>query len=130
MSSFDKDVRAQQGKCHYCKCNLTARGLSNPTTATVDHYRPKAILGHKDGVDGNETVIACARCNGIKGATPPEVFLRYIELFGIAGLGNHRAYRVFCYRLMAAGLRFKAVETEMLEEFAWMAAVTTRMKAS
>lgn len=107
--------------CHYCNRHLIAamEARFSPDTETVDHYRPKSIRGH---LDPEETVVSCRRCNGMKGSTPPEVFKRYIEIFGHAGLNNGRAYRLFCYRLMIAGLQSERIEQDMRDEFPWMLA--------
>lgn len=107
-----------RNNCHYCDRRVIAfAGSVSPDTATVDHYRPKCVRGYLEPM---KTVVACRRCNSMKGSTPPEVFKRYIEVFGEAGLNNGRAYRLFCYRLMGAGLRYERVEQDMCEEFPWM----------
>ena len=113
--------------CHYCTMRVFPQadgihgpnnGAKFPNTATVDHYYPKCLLKHKQE---EETVICRIRCNDMKSNTPPEVFKKYIELFGKRGLENRRAYRVFCYRLMLAGLHYESVQKNMKDEFSWMA---------
>jgi len=99
-------------QCHYCGRRTVPRsecGAQNHDLArTIDHKIPKAILTQqvrKVGGQDNE-VIACARCNAMKGNTPYEVFVDWIETHGPRkALSDQLAYRRHVYNLTLRGLR-------------------------
>ena len=62
----------QKGKCFYCgrKIELT---YDKPNSAHVDHVIPKSRGGKSNY---SNYVLACAKCNMIKGMLTPEEFYR------------------------------------------------------
>lgn len=61
--------KRQRGKCEYCGCQMTKRGVPNGerqsgTMATLDHITPRLNGGQGRG----NLVLACRTCNNKKAA--------------------------------------------------------------
>jgi 5-methylcytosine-specific restriction endonuclease McrA len=67
---LEKLVEKQRGQCHYCGVRMNRR-QNHPQRATVDHVKPRAHGGTREG----NTVAACRRCNELKGPLDAETFL-------------------------------------------------------
>lgn len=79
-----EDVDCDDGRqrCVYCaRKMLRRRDHMTPEqislTATKDHKRPKALGGTNDK---ENYLICCARCNGMKGNIPYEVFKVFADM--------------------------------------------------
>jgi 5-methylcytosine-specific restriction endonuclease McrA len=60
----------QGGKCHYCRCTMTACDGCSPSSVTLDHVVPLALGG--PNLHSN-MVASCYACNQAKADTPPDV---------------------------------------------------------
>lgn len=68
-SDREAALRAQNGRCKYCLCQLSYK------TATRDHVKARAVGGTDER---NNIVACCVRCNVVKGKTPVTLFTRMI----------------------------------------------------
>lgn len=70
--SLRRLIREHDGKCHYCGRDVTKKG-DGSRLATRDHIVPQSEGGtlHPDNL-----VLACKRCNNVRGSTPYDVFLK------------------------------------------------------
>ncbi len=61
-----------QGRCHYCghPTLLRARRAGRAARATRDHVVPWS----RGGRNGDNVVLACARCNDLKALLPGDLF--------------------------------------------------------
>lgn len=78
----------QGGRCHYCQIEMRYR--TNPLkdyTATIDHLKPKSKSG-TNSIDN--LVLACKRCNEMKGSKTEKKFLELLRLAG--AIGTWRIY--------------------------------------
>lgn len=79
---------SQFGKCFYCRVKLVApdSGNSNghhPHLATIDHIRLRSEGGKRNH---NNVVLACQRCNVLRGTTQFELFVAALPTLQAMGL--------------------------------------------
>lgn len=93
--------------CHYCGKLVYPAGSmqakANPfCLKTRDHWYPQL-----HGKRADNTVIACAGCNGLKGHHPPEVLLYYLRQKRRAQSqeGMRREFSILCFDLARFGLK-------------------------
>ena len=67
-------VLHQKGLCFYCQVPMTAPGLVQPDSATLDHVRPRKGKLHQHTING-PMVAACRACNLARGDAPFALFL-------------------------------------------------------
>ena len=71
----DHNPPGAYGRCGYCKIPLRLKpnpdGTKSPDDATIEHILPRASGGHSYW---DNLVIACRKCNDVKGAMMPDDF--------------------------------------------------------
>lgn len=93
--------------CHYCGGAMHAPGspralADRKSMRTRDHKIPTCVGGSGEP---RNVVMACARCNEMKGDTPYEVFVFFMRQCGSDTTKHPRQYRAFCHDLSLAGFR-------------------------
>ncbi len=69
----------KDNRCHYCRTLLFS------TTATKDHKVPKC----KGGKKKDNIVLACSRCNNLKGNMKYEIFMAIVQIGVERAINNH-----------------------------------------
>lgn len=78
-SKYKKTFVHEDTPCHYCRVKMSApkANIYSDSAATIDHVIPQT----KDGPNtADNIVIACARCNGLKGHTSYEIFIVFARV--------------------------------------------------
>lgn len=114
--------RRHRGQCHYCSIELVPACEANqnePRKATLDHIQPRA----NGGADHlRNIVLACQRCNQLKGEMPYYDFWRKLPELRALGLLDPIVSMVGARRLgipPSYRKRIRAIlrEMEALENF-------------
>ena len=68
--------RLQNNKCFYCACKMVRATERNQThnTATIEHIIPQSVLNltYSQHVSRGNIVLACRKCNKLKGSASAE----------------------------------------------------------
>ncbi len=68
---------AKGGKCYYCGTNCHSRDPRHDQYGTVDHKIPKSRIKRPFGKEN--LVLACLKCNRLKGDMLPEEFMQVLK---------------------------------------------------
>lgn len=73
---LERFVETHMGVCHYCERSVSLEDFGDGLIATRDHIIPVALNGTNAQ---NNLVLACKRCNNLRGHSDYEAFRRLMQ---------------------------------------------------